>query len=216
MHYSFINFAKNSNFSFNFRELRSFRTYYIARNLINSKTNSAIYSFYGNGEAISPNQRRQFRESSINGNISGIDTNEIKIVLFPGKIAKRLYATSSLKTIKSFLKGTTIRITIKNNINIDISKRSKLQTIFQFNKFSTKTIDLITMLERIFKFAINYTVFFSGNQIGPVIRRSYFSWKNKYINFNLMTPENFVFIHSAGIKSLYNIKARIAFSKSSN
>jgi hypothetical protein len=31
-----------------------------------------------------------------------------------------------------------------------------------------------------------------------------------------MTPESFVFVHSAGIKSLHNIKARIAFSKSSN
>jgi hypothetical protein len=52
--------------------------------------------------------------------------------------------------------------------------------------------------------------------VGPVIRRSYFSWKNKYNHFNLMTPESFVFVHSAGIKSLHNIKARIAFSKSSN
>lgn len=175
MNYSPINFAKNSNFSFNFRELRSFRAYYISRNLINSKTNSAIYSFYGNGEAISPSQRRQFRESSINGNISGIDTNEIKIVLFPGKIAKRVYAMNSLKTMKSFLKGTTIRITVKNNMNVDISRRSKLQTIFKFNKFSSKAIDFLAILERIFKFAINYTVFLSGNHMGPVIRRSYFS-----------------------------------------
>lgn len=174
MKQSIISLAKLSNFSFNFRELRSFRAYYISRNLINTKDNSATYSFYGNGEAISPKQRRQFRESSINGDISGITDNEIKIVLFPGKIAKRIYATSSLKIIKSFLKGTTIQVAMKIP-TINLTKRSKLQTAFHFNQFVNNTIKFVSLLERIFKFVISYAIFFYGNQIGPVRRRSYFS-----------------------------------------
>jgi hypothetical protein len=174
MKQSFISLAKLSNFSFPFRELRSFRAYYISRNLMNSKDNSAIYSFYGNGEAISPKQRRQFRESSINGDISGITANEIKIVLFPGKIAKRIYATSSLKIVKCFLKGTTIQIVITVP-RTNISKKYKLQTAFYFNQFTNKTIKFVSLLERIFKFVISYAIFFYGNQVGPIRRRSYFS-----------------------------------------
>lgn len=110
---------QRSSFHFTFRQLRSFRFFYLTQEFVNKNllTNSfevqsklessqstyqINYSIFGNAEAISPVQRRRFRESQRTSTFS----QKRKLSLFPTKRGKRIYSFSAIKPIQSFFDGT--------------------------------------------------------------------------------------------------------------
>ena len=151
-------FALTNKTTFTFRELRSFRAFYISQNFRNTSNqclgvspakipqrhkHEFTYMFYGNAEAISPAQRRRFRESQrtfpffSDLNITKFSTESIfseqpnqpnfrgnqgssrKLSLFSTKRTKQIYAFSHFQSMRYLLYGSTLSIKfVINNDNL--------------------------------------------------------------------------------------------------
>ena len=164
---------QRSPFHFTFRQLRNFRFFFLTQEFVNknllqnarkiqtegndfsSSPHQMNYSIFGNAEAISPVQRRRFRESQRAYKTS----QKRKLSLFPTKRGKRRYSFSALKPIQSFFDGTRRHVAITekfdaksihkfgfqqvNNLSFNLASSSSfkearnqtgsIQSIFQFS-----------------------------------------------------------------------------------
>lgn len=169
-------------FSFTFRELRRFRSFYLSRNLLSTEGNDARaidinsnfvknnfirYSFYGNADAISPQQRRQFRgelfrrkdtvnlfnntsaltqmswEQGFNQNAFNSEKTTFfdvtrKISVFSIKRAKRVFSISFLNKFRSSLQGSVLYTTFSFT-HFDRSTNNKIKADISPLEFSFHT-----------------------------------------------------------------------------
>lgn len=188
MHITSNLFSLTNKITFTFRELRSFRAFYISQNFRNTslELNSATvpqvnkpgftYIVYGNAEAISPAQRRRFRESqrtfpffnglhpkrSTTGNNSTLETSQKfsrKLSLFSTKRTKQIYAFSRFQSMRYLLYGNTLAIKFNiHHSNPPSARNTELSaslSLFNQGKF-TQIMTSRTLFEPFFKFFTTY------------------------------------------------------------
>lgn len=213
MHRTSNLFSLSNKTTFTFRELRSFRAFYISQNFrntsleLNSVTVPQVtkpgftYMFYGNAEAISPAQRRRFRESqktfpffndlnpkrSTTGNNGIPETSQKfsrKLSLFSTKRTKQMYAFSSFQSVRYLLYGNTlsIKFTIYHS-NPPATRNTELSaslSLFNQGNF-TQIMNSRTFFEPFFKFFTTYRQVqipsrqgFSISRINQIKEKSFF------------------------------------------
>lgn len=165
--------------NFTFRELRNFRALYVSQHLQENDTQLVkrkrkfTYTFYGNAEAISPAQRRRFRESQrtfpfLKENEQKVSLFQRKLKLFSTKRTKLVYSFSSFDSIRRLLYGTILSRQFvvfdtgtsffkqKSNIlskNISFSEESYIANIISTRPF----------LENFFKYSATFRRFQKQN-----------------------------------------------------
>lgn len=218
-----------------FRELRNFRVLHISQKInqsgyaeINSPS-TLTYSFFGNAEAISPAQRRRFRESQStlqeSSKTSIEHSSRRKVSIFPTKRAKSIYAFSGFSGIRSLLKGITLYTSIKTSIpQLDQLGRNKVNNqqttplAFSYDsqiKFS-KGIQRVNSLENTFHLLPTFRLSESVEdaQSKKLFARSFAYYKKLRGRTQQLDSEGVVGIHLSFLNSLfYSIEGVIDVQK---